>query len=255
MLYKVKEVAQLAKISVRTLHHYDEIGLLSPRSISSAGYRQYTDHELERLQQILFFKEIGFSLQQIKGMLDSPDFDRKRALIAHKTLLIEKKQRFEKLIHTVDKTIQSIQGGMEMSQNEMFEGFDMTRIEEHKQKYAAEARNKYGEAMMDKVEERTDAYTKNDWAGIMANWETIYQKVIAAMDRGAADHDVQKAIGELRQHITNHFYDCTPEIFRGLGELYVADERFTKNIDQYKEGLAVFLRDAMHIYCDNLAKQ
>lgn len=252
--YKVKEVADLVGVSVRTLHHYDEIGLLTPESVNQAGYRLYSDRELERLQQILFFREIGFSLQEIKKILDDPDFDRKRALQSHKELLLEKKKRLEAIIETVDKTIESIEGGYEMSKKDMFEGFDMTPIEEHKRKYAAEARQKYGDAVMDAVEKRTDNYTKDDWAQIMAKSGSIFAKVIAAMDRGPADPQVQEAVGELRQWITDHFYDCTTEIFRGLGDLYVTDERFTANIDKYKPGLAAFLREAMHIYCDRLGR-
>ncbi|WP_231506340.1 MerR family transcriptional regulator [Paenibacillus sp. UNC451MF] len=105
MAYKIKEVADLAGVSVRTLHHYDEIGLLVPDSVNQAGYRTYTDHELERLQQILFFREIGFSLKEIKDIMDHPEFDRKQALKAHQELLIEKKRRLDSIIATVNKTI------------------------------------------------------------------------------------------------------------------------------------------------------
>lgn len=135
--YKVKEVADFVGVSIRTLHHYDEMGLLSPESVNQAGYRLYTDHELERLQQILFFKEIGFSLQEIKMMLDRPDFDRKRALEVHVDVLLQKKKRLEEMIATVYRTIQSIEGGLKMSPQEMFEGFDITAIEEKKRKYVA----------------------------------------------------------------------------------------------------------------------
>jgi DNA-binding transcriptional MerR regulator len=253
--YKVKEVADLAGVSVRTLHHYDEIGLLTPESVTTAGYRLYSERELERLQQILFFKEIGFPLQEIKTILDSPGFDRERALIAHRELLIEKKKRLEDLINTVDKTIDAVKGGIVMDKKDMFEGFDMTSIEEHQKKYATEARQKYGDTIVDASEKRVSAYSKDDWADIMRKWEDIYRRVIEAMDRGPADPQVQKAVGELRKLFTDYFYDCTPEIFRGLGDLYVTDERFTANIDKYKVGLAAFLREAMHIYCDNLADQ
>lgn len=254
MTYMVKEVAGLVGISVRTLHHYDQVGLLKPETVSPAGYRLYTDRDLERLQQILFYKEIGFSLQEIKEILDRPGFDRKQALRSHKELLLQKKKRLEDIIQTVDKTIDSIEGGTQMEKNEMFEAFDMSAIEEHKAKYAEEARQRYGSDIMDRTEQRTSAYTKEDWASIMTRWEEIYNKVIAAMDRGPADPEVQEAVHELRQHITDYFYDCTPEIFRGLGDLYVQDERFTANIDKHKEGLALFLRDAMHLYCDRLGK-
>jgi MerR family transcriptional regulator, multidrug-efflux activator len=250
MNYKVREVADMVGISVRTLHHYDQIGLLVPDEVSPAGYRLYSEANLERLQQILFFKEIGFSLQAIKNILDHPNFDRKQALLVHKEVLLKKKERLEEMIRTVEKTIESIEGGMKMEKKDMFKGFDMTEIEEHQKKYAKEARERYGKETVERVEQRTSKYTKEDWAAIMSKWEGIYQKIIARMEYGPEDTQVQEAVGELRQLFTDYFYDCTIEIFRGLGDLYVNDERFTANIDKYHKGLAAFLREAMHIYCD-----
>ena len=144
MRYKVKEVANMVGISVRTLHHYDLIGLLKPKSISPAGYRLYSDHDLERLQQVLFFKELGFSLEQTKEIIISPDFDRKQALKTHKELLTAKRKRLDEIIRLVEHTIQSIEGDIEMDKREMFEAFDMTEIEKHQEKYAEETRQKYG---------------------------------------------------------------------------------------------------------------
>jgi DNA-binding transcriptional MerR regulator len=253
MSYKVKEVSNLVGVSVRTLHHYDEIGLLNPEFVTSAGYRLYSDNNLERLQQILFFKELDFSLQEIKSIMDSPGFDRKKALNVHKKLLIEKKKRLERLIESVEKTMESIEGGIEMSQKEMFDGFDMSEIERHKEKYAEETREKYGASDAYKEStKKTSTYAKEDWARIMARNEAINNKIIANMDKGPADPIVQEGIAELRQHITDSYYNCTLEIFRGLGDLYVEDERFTANIDKNKPGYAQFLREAMHYYCDNL---
>lgn len=252
MTYKVKEVADLSGVSVRTLHHYDEIGLLVPDSVNEAGYRSYSDRELERLQQILFFREIGFSLKDIKEILDHPHFDRKHALKAHQELLLEKRRRLDSIIDTVNKTIEAMEGERDMSNKERFEPFDMTPIEEHKRKYAKEARQAYGDAMMDKVEERTGRYSPQEWADIMKQSEHIYTKIAAAMENGPQDPQVQEGVAELRAWITDYFYDCTPDIFRGLGNLYVEDERFTANIDKYQTGLALFLRDAMHVYCNKL---
>ncbi|HEU4965241.1 MAG TPA: MerR family transcriptional regulator [Bacilli bacterium] len=255
MPYKVKELAQLAGVSVRTLHHYDEIGLLTPQTVTDAGYRLYSDRELERLQQILFFREIGLTLQEIKAILDSPAFDRRRALETHRELLLQKKQRLEEILDTVDKTIDSIKGGNKMSDQELFEGFDETPFEEHKRKYAQEAREKYGEAAVEAAEKRVENYTEEDWDAIKTHTEDLYGKIIANMNKGPSDPQVQEAVAGLRQQITDHYYDCTPEIFRGLGDLYVQDERFTANIDKYREGLAAFLREAMHYYCDHLDEE
>ncbi|MCB2355548.1 MerR family transcriptional regulator [Clostridium estertheticum] len=252
MSYKIKEVADMVGVSVRTLHHYDQIGILKPKSVTTAGYRLYTDDDLERLQQVLFFKELDFTLLEIKEILDNPDFDRKHALKTHRELLIEKKKRLDKIIKSVDKTIDYIEGGIDMTKNEMFEGFDISEIEAHKEKYAEETKQKYGDTDAYKESlKKTSKYTKEDWARINATNGKINEKIIANMDKGIGNSEVQKAVAELRQHITDNFYDCTIEIFRGLADLYVKDERFTANIDKYKEGLAKFLSESMIYYCDN----
>lgn len=253
MSYKVKEVADMVGISVRTLHHYDEIGLLRAEHVSPAGYRYYTDRDLERLQQILFFKELDFNLQEIKHIIDSPGFDRRHALETHKELLMQKKKRLERIINSVEKTLESIEGGITMNNKEMFEGFDMTEIEKHKERYAEETERRYGESDAYKESQRkTSKYTKEDWARVMGKASDIYGKLAAMMDRSPADPEVQQMIDQWRQHITDSFYNCTPEIFRGLAEMYVADERFTANIDKFGTGLAQFMSKAMSIYCDNL---
>ncbi len=255
MHYKVKEVADMAGVSVRTLHHYDQIGLLKPESVSPAGYRLYTEKDLERLQQILFFKELGFGLQEAKNILDNPGFDRKQALTAHRELLIKKKARLEKIIASVDETIKSIKGGIQMNNQEMFKVFDMSEIEKHQAKYAAETRQKYGDTDAYKESmQKAAKYTKDDWSRIMSKSNEIYQRIADSMEKGPSDPEVQEAVAQWRQHITDNFYNCTLEIFRGLGDLYVDDDRFTANIDKVKPGLAKFLREAMHIYCDNLQK-
>lgn len=252
LAYKVKEVADMVGISVRTLHHYDQIGLLKPESVSLAGYRLYSQDNLERLQQILFFKELGFNLKEIKKILDSPNFDRNQALMAQREVLIKKRERLEKIIDTVERTINWIEGGVEMNKEEMFEGFDMSEIEKHKEKYGQEVREKYDREIVEECERKTSTYTKHDWALIKVQMGQIYKNIMEAMDNGPADSRVQREIGRFRQLITDNFYECSLEIFRGLGDLYVNDGRFTEYFEGYKSGLARFMREAMHIYCDNL---
>lgn len=253
MHYKIKEVADIVGVSIRTLHYYDQIGLLEPETVSNVGYRLYSVQDLERLQQVLFFKELGFSLKETKEIISSSSFDRKKALQTQKELLIKKKDRIEGIIQSVEKTLQCIEGGIEMDKKEMFKALDMTEIEEHQKKYAEETKQKYGNSDAYKESsKKTSKYTKEDWAKVMARNEEINHKIIANMDKGPADPIVQEGIAELRQHITNSYYNCTVEIFRGLGDLYVSDERFTANIDKNKPGYAKFLREAMHFYCDNL---
>ncbi|MCC5425285.1 MerR family transcriptional regulator [Clostridium botulinum] len=253
MHYKIKEVADMAGISVRMLHHYDKIGLLDPESVSAAGYRLYSDENLDRLQQILFFKELNFPLQEIKIILDSPNFNKKEALETHRQLLLEKKLRLEKIIQSVDKTINSMEGEFKMDKKEILNVFSMTEIEEHQRKYSEEVKEKYGNTSAYKESnEKTSKYTKEDWSNIMKDWDIIYKKLANLMDKNPDDKEVQEYIHQSREHISKNFYDCAPEIFRGLGEIYVNDERFTANIDKYKTGLSKFLRDAINVYCDNI---
>ncbi|NFL56502.1 MerR family transcriptional regulator [Clostridium botulinum] len=253
MHYKIKEVADMAGISVRMLHHYDKIGLLKPESVNAAGYRLYSDENLNRLQQILFFKELNFPLQEIKIILDSPNFNKKEALETHRQLLLEKKLRLEKIIQSVDKTINSMEGEFKMDKKEILNVFSMTEIEEHQRKYSEEVKEKYGNTSAYKESnEKTSKYTKEDWSNIMKDWDIIYKKLANLMDKNPDDEEIQESVHQLRGHISKNFYDCTPEIFRGLGELYVNDERFTANIDKYKIGLSKFLRKAINVYCDNI---
>ncbi|MCI4138781.1 MerR family transcriptional regulator [Bacillus vallismortis] len=251
MKYQVKQVADIAGVSIRTLHHYDDIQLLNPSAITDAGYRLYSDADLERLQQILFFKEIGFRLDDIKELLDHPNFDRKEALQSQKDILIKKKQRMEEMIQTIDRTLQSMKEGKQMSKRDLFAGLSMKDIEEHQQTYAGEVRKLYGREMAEETEKRTSAYSADDWRMIMAEFDSIYRRIAARMEHGPGDAEVQVAVGAFRDHICHYHYDCTLDIFRGLGDLYITDERFTDSINQYGEGLAAFLREAMMIYCDH----
>lgn len=252
MPYKIKEVADIVGVSVRTLHHYDQIGLLKPESLTTAGYRLYSDHDLENLQQILFFKELGFSLNEIREILENPAFDRKQALESHKKILLEKKKRLEGIIHLVEKTIYRIEGGINMDNKEMFDAFDMSEIEKQQRKYAEEVKEKYGNTDAYKEsQKKTSGYTKKDWGDISIKSDEIYKRLASLMDKDIDDPEVQEVIGNWRQFITDNFYQCTLEIFRGLGDLYVSDERFTKNIDKYHAGLAEFMRKAIHYYCDH----
>ncbi|MFC4778829.1 MerR family transcriptional regulator [Paenibacillus sp. GCM10023252] len=252
-MYRINEVAKLAGVSVRTLHHYDSIGLLEPAEVKDNGYRLYSDEDLSKLQHILFFKELDFPLTRIKEIVSDPGFDQKRALHSHKELLLEKLRRLERIIQSVDLTLTSLEGGTTMDNKDKFEPFDMKRIEEHQQKYEQETKEKYGNTDAYKESaRRTAGYKEEDWKRIHDRNEELYRQLIAAMPKGPEDEEVQQIVGAMRQHITDNFYECSTEIWRGLGEMYVADPRFTANIDKVQEGLASFLRDAIVIYCDRL---
>lgn len=246
MAHTVKAVAELAGISVRTLHHYDEIGLLKPAQVSASGYRLYTEGDLERLQQVLFFKELGFGLHEIKEIIDRPGFDRKRALLEHRQLLLERQERIGRLLRSVDRTLESMERGIRMAEKDMFNGFDQSKYEE-------EARQRWGHSEEYRQSaERTKKYTKADWTKIQQESGAIYQGLASVMDRDPADPEVQEWTRQWHEHINTYFYQCSLEVFRGLGDMYVADERFTQNIDKFAPGLAAFMKAAMHVYCDRL---
>lgn len=245
-MYTVKAVAELAGISVRALHHYDEIGLLRPAEVSPAGYRLYADSDLERLQQILFFRELDFSLQEIKRILEYPGFDRRQALLTHRQLLIEKQSRLQALVESIDHSIQAMEGVKTMSKEEMFQPFDRAEAE----KYREEAREKYGKEVVDESYRRVSKYSQKDWDAVQEESNAINQCIAAHLGGDPAGPEVQAAVERWHRLINDRFYACSLEIFRGLGDLYVCDERFTAFYDKVKPGLAPFLREAMHIYCD-----
>ncbi len=249
MNYTVNELSKLAGVSVRTLHHYDEIGLLRPASHTEAGYRQYGPAELKRLQQVLFFKELDFSLDAIRAILDSPGFDEAKALRQHRTLLLKRRDRLDKLLETVDKTLQTFKGGNIMQDKDYFENFDMTEIEEQQKKYAKEVDQKYpGWQQRDK----TKRYGKREWAEVMQKGGQIQTDLaeLMAAGREPADPAVQAVIDRHFHYIDDSFYDCSLEVYEGLSNLYVDDQRFTENIDKMKPGLADFQSRAMKVYCE-----
>lgn len=249
-VYKIKQVAELAGVSVRTLHHYDEIGLLKPE-LAPNGYRLYSEDDFVKLQQILFFKELDFPLDEIKQILNHTDFDHVDTLQKHKRLLEVKKNRLEKIIKTVEDTLHSLKGGNKMSKEKMFDSFSMKEIEEHQKKYEKEVEERWGETdAYAESARRTKNYKEEDWRRIHERSGEITQMFISSMPLGPDSDEAQVACEAHRQHMTESFYTVTLEIYRGLAEMYVADERFTKNIDKAKDGLAAFMREAMIVYCD-----
>jgi DNA-binding transcriptional MerR regulator len=250
MAFTVSEVARIAGVSVRALHHYDEIGLLRPSGRSEAGYRLYGQADLERLQQVMFFRALEFPLEEIARIMSDPDFDVASALRMQRQLLTEKTVRMRGLIAAVDAALERIEGVRTMSSNEeMFEVFDGFRPAEHE----AEAEQRWGDTEAWKQsKQRTARYTKQDWQKIKDEGAGIYRALAAMMISGkaATSPEAMAAAEQHRQHISRWFYDCTPAIHRGLGELYVADQRFTANIDKFAPGLARYCCEAFRANAD-----
>lgn len=253
MYYKVKEVSEMVGISVRTLHHYDKIGLLKPHhKDKESGYRQYSEANLVSLQQICFFKELDFSLSEIKHYLEDETIDIGDLLDKHKTLMEKKVERLLKIIDTIDRTKTKNERGEIMSHEELFDGFDMSEIEAHKAKYAEEVEAKWGGSdAFAQSKARTDKYTPGDWKRIQEKTNGTYRAMVSMMEKGieVSDDRVQELTGKLRDYITEDFYDCTMEIFEGLGQMYVNDPRFEKNLNKHGDGFAKYLSDAVAEYC------
>jgi DNA-binding transcriptional MerR regulator len=246
MAMKVKEVADLVGISVRTLHHYHEIGLLIPDEVTEAGYRLYSDDNLEMLQQILFFREIGFPLKQIKEITTSPAFDRQEALILHRKMLVERRRRIDQMLETIDKTIQHLKGEIEMTNKEKFEGFDFSQ-----NPYEKEARKLWGDAAVDTANTNLANMSREKRKWLSADMEAIYQKLATLRHSSPKSSEAQAAIRAWYDLLNTNFGHYSPEVFKALGQMYVDDERFTQNIDEFGEGLAVFMRDAMAFFADH----
>lgn len=243
---KVKEVAELVGISVRTLHHYDQIGLLTPKEITDSGYRLYSEENLETLQQILFFKELGFTLKEIKNIINSPSFNRREALSLHRKMLIEKRSRVDKMIETIDKTIKHMEGEIQMTNKERFEGihFGDNQFEE-------EARRRWGNQPIDEMNEKLKGMSKNEQNDLSERWDMIFNKLACLREQSPESQEVQATIKEWYDFLNNNFSKYSLDAFYGLGQLYINDERFTNNIDQYGEGVAKLMGEAMKVFRDN----
>lgn len=234
-MYTVKEVSRISGVSVRTLHHYDRIGLLKPASVTAAGYRLYDEASLARLQTILFYRELRFPLRDICAMLDDPSFDRTEALRQQLHMLRLQRTRLDALIGLAEHTLKT--GGSEMD----FSAFDNKEL----QQYAAEAKSRWG---------KTAAWQEYEARGDAANGtEALYACFAdfgALRGRAPSDVEVQKQVEALQACITANFYTCTPQILAGLGQMYAADPRFRENIDRAGgTGTAEFAAAAIAHYC------
>lgn len=239
---KIGEVSRLTGVTVRALHHWDAIGLLCPKNVTEAGYRVYEHEELNRLQQILFFRELGFSLEEIRGILDSPNYDRLDALKKHRSMLELKRDHIDGLIRLVDDTMK---GEREMS----FKEFDVSKIEAERKKYAKEVQQRWGNTKeYCQFEERTKGYNNESWNAIDAQGEEILKEFAACKNLDPSGEKAQSLVAMWQQYITSKFYDCSKPILACLGQMYVGDERFMAYLDQNGEGTAEFMAAAIIEY-------
>jgi DNA-binding transcriptional MerR regulator len=246
----VGEVAALAGVTVRTLHHYDRIGLLSPSGRTASGYRQYSPSDLDRLHQVLLYRELGFSLEDVAALL-ADDADPAAHLRRQHALLRERLDRTQQMVEAVEKEMEARAMGISLTPEERFEvfgDFDPDQYEE-------EVQERWGETDAYKQSKRrTSSYTKEDWVRIKAEGEDVEARFAAAMQAGVpADSEQAMDIAEEhRQQISRNFYDCPPEMHAGLGRMYVEDERFTAHYESRAAGLARYVSEAVQA---NAARQ
>jgi DNA-binding transcriptional MerR regulator len=246
-MYTVKQLSNLAGISVRTLYYYDEIGLLKPSSVGSNGYRYYADEALYRLQQILFYRELDLPLDEIKKIMGSRDFEALSALESHRRALGSRLERVKRLIQTVDNTITHMKGQKMMSKKQLFEAFS----EEEQEKYAAEAEQIYDPQIVKASQKKWKAYTKEDKQRIGEEGNAAYESIVAAIPFGPASPQAQTGVELWRKHM-DYFWTPNPEQLLGLTELYNSDPRFKANFDKIDPRLAEFMREAVAVYVSRM---
>ena len=245
MTYTIKEIADLADVTTRTIRYYDEIGLLDPADIGENGYRYYDNDSLLRLQQVLFFRELDVPLKEIDLIINRPDFNLVDALENHRSSLKTRVKRLNALITTIDNTIEVIQGEKKMTKKNYFKGFDETQYEDEAKEHwdnttqYAESRRKW------------TSYSKEQKEMIKAEGGRIVIRMVSTDPSISPDDpDVQAAVGDYHAYLNKYFYTCNVAFLRGLTDMWVEDTRFAVNYEKIREGGANFVREAVHIFCD-----
>ncbi len=245
-MWQTKEFADLIGVSVRTLHYYDEIGLLRPGHVDvQTGYRYYDEVSLERMQQILFYRELDFPLKTILRIVSLPSYDKQKALRDQKQFLKLKKERLERLICALEEAERGETINMSI--------FDNKELEAKREEYAKEAEARWGQTeTYAENKKKTAAYSKEKWNQLQEGMSDLIRKFGVALTQGASpqDEEVQTLVQQWKDFISFNYYTCTNEILAGLGQMYVADERFMRNMDREQEGTAQFMSEAIKAYCE-----
>lgn len=242
MRLSIGEMAKLTGVSVRTLHYYDQIGLLCPEAAADSGYRWYGEADVERMQQILFFRELDFPLKDIRAVLADPQYDKQEALLRQRRLLQMKRDRLDRLLALLEANLKG-------EQTMEFQGFSASELEEARRQYAGEAKARWGgTGAWRQSGERTAQLGRDGWAAQAEGMNDILRRAAALRGTGPAAPEAQALVREWQAFISRHYYDCTKEILAGLGRMYTADGRFQKNLDRFGEGTASFLSAAIAAY-------
>lgn len=249
MEYTIQKISRMSGISTRILRHYDKIGLLKPARINSSGYRIYGRTEINRLQQILFYRELGMGLEDIRKNIDTPDHNEIAILKELRIKLLEKKVHYDGLIANVEKTLAYYEGGITMSDKEKFEGFKQNMIRENEEKYGNEIREKYGDDVIDQANQKYQGMTHDEYNDMTKLAAKMMRTLEAAFQTGYPSGELaQKAADLHRQWLSYYWKQYSKEAHAGLARMYVCDPRFTEYYDKKQPGTAEFLRDAILIY-------
>ncbi len=250
-MYTVKELSDLAGVTVRTLHYYDEIALLKPPVVNDNGYRFYDETSLLRLQQILFYRELGVGLLQIRDLLDSPTFDLVTALQSHRAELAQRIDRLQHLMSTVDSTIMHLVGEVSVRDDQFFAGFSEAKQKQYEQEIARDPR--YDQSKVKESQQRWGSYSKQQKQAIFAEGNQLYADLAALMQSGvsAGSPEAQAVMACWHQHI-RYFYEPTPAILRALGQMYNQHPDFIATFQQFHPSLPSYLEQAVTHYCDAL---
>lgn len=243
MRLSVSEMAKLCGVSVRTLHYYDQIGLLCPETAADSGYRWYGEPDVERMQQILFYRELDFPLKEITAILADPHYDKQEALRRQRRLLQLKQARLDRLLEILEA---NLKGDKTME----FAGFDQTEYETARQAYAAEAKARWGgTAAWRESQAKESCRTPAGREALTEEMNAIFRRFAELRETEPASAEAQAAVGDWQAFLTEHYYSCTEEILAGLGQMYMADERFRKNLDRFGAGTAAFVSAAIAVRC------
>ncbi|PUB14640.1 MerR family transcriptional regulator [Paenisporosarcina sp. OV554] len=249
MEYTVQKLGKMAGISTRTLRYYDEIGMLKPARINSSGYRIYGEKEVNLLQQIMFYKELGIKLETINQIVTSPTFDEAKALADHRLQLLDKRAQLDLLIANVEKTISSKGGEIEMTNNEKFEGFKQKMIDQNEKTYGKEIREKYGDETVNKSNAKVKNMTQSQHDEVKRLSEEVQTTLAEAFKTGDPSSDLAQRAADLHKQWLMYFWnEYSKEAHENLAQMYVDDERFTMYYDKEVPGTAEFLKDAIHVY-------
>lgn len=248
MYYKISEVADLSGVSVRMLHHYDKIGLLKPDKVSDAGYRLYTEENIKKLSQVLFYKELDFSLEEIKEILHSSKADKLEVLKMQQRILTKKREKIDALLGAINKSILSLEEGIDPKGINVFTSLDLVEMNRNKDKLKSDLMVHLFPYVDEECGVKTLEYSKEDWTIVMSKMDGILNELSLRMDDSPQNTETQELIGKLKEFVNDNLIRCDNELLKVLGNLYVDNPLYRNHMKQYGEKFPEFLKAAIDYY-------